>query len=100
MKVISLWKLKNKDKIDAIILARAENVIYVDFAYMSIYEAIDKWYDLYYQWDKDGSIKESHLFQLNRFYDINKFKDHKTIGKERNELLEKIDLLMQMRRDD
>ena len=100
MKIIAFRRTKNRDKIKTIVLAREKNIVYVDFAYMSIYEGIDKWYDLYYQWDRDGSVKESHLFHLNRFYDINKFRNHKTIGKERDELLEKLDLLMQMRRDD
>jgi len=100
MKIIAFRQTKNKDKLNVVILARAENVIYVDFAYLSLYDSIDKWYDLYYQWDKDGSVKSSHLFHLNRFYDKNKFRDHKTIGEERDKLLEGLDLIMQMRRDD
>lgn len=100
MRVERLPREKRLEIINEVIKRRRENVIYVDFVYVSMHKAIDEWYDKYYQWDKYGLEKKGHLFQLGRFYDDKKFRNHETLGEEREKLLEHIDLIMQMRRTD
>jgi len=65
-----------------------------------MYESIEGWYREYYQDDPHGLLRKGHLFLLTRLYDAKKFKDHDTIGQERDRLLEELDLQIQMRRSD
>lgn len=74
------------------------NVIYYDFVYTSMLESIITWYSENYQWDDTGIKVGSHIAALNMFYDPKKFSDpRKTVGHERDKLLEQIDLYIQMK---
>ena len=93
--------LKNKTKIlEEVILRKKDNIIYVDFVLYSMTTAIEKWYNEYYQYDKYGTYKKSHMTHLVRFYDHKRFSYHKTLGEERDKYLTEIDLYVQMKRDD
>lgn len=83
-----------------VILDRTNNIIYVDFALKSMIDSLENWYNTYYIDDKWGTAKKAHIFHLVRFYNSKRFKDHETIGKEREGFLEEIDLYVQMKRED
>jgi len=87
------------ERINEAIQKREDNIIYVDFVFLSMYNSIDGWYKKYYQDDPHGLIRKGHLFLLTRLYSTKKFGDYSTIGQERDKLLEKLDRQIQMRRN-
>lgn len=92
---------RRKQEIDEAIIKTKGNVIYVDFVLVSIVNAIDDWYIKYFQGDDGvGSKRKAHIIHAIRFYDPMKFRNHKTLGEERDKLLIKLDNYVQMRRDD
>jgi hypothetical protein len=92
---------KKRDKIrERVVLRERDNIIYVDFVLLSLERAVSDWYDKYYQQDRHQLSKKAHLFYINSFYDINKFKDHTNLDKARDDYLKEVDDYVQMRRDD
>jgi len=83
-----------------IILDRKKNVIYIDFVLKSMVDSIDDWYNTNYRDDRWGTAKKAHIFHLARFYNYRRFRNHETIGKEREEFLVEVDLYVQMKRED
>jgi len=92
---------RRKQILDEVIIRVDDNVVYVDFVLTSVVNAIDDWYKKYYQGDDGiGSKRKAHMFHAMRFYEPMKFKNHKTLDKERDKFLIKVDNYIQMRRDD
>ena len=89
-----------KIEIDETILKIEDNVIYVDFVLLSLVNSIETWYKKYYHSDSYNLMVKAHTAHIIRFYDTKRFKDHDTIGEERQKYLEEIDLYVQMRRED
>jgi len=92
---------RRKQELDEVVLKVEDNVVYVDFVLTSVVNAIDDWYKKYYQWDDGiGSKRKAHMFHAIRFYDRMKFRNHKTLYKERDKFLIELDNYIQMRRDE
>lgn len=100
MRTRQLPREEKLKRIKEVVIQKTDNVIHVDFVFISLYEAINQWYDKYFRDDPHGLIKRGHLFQLSRMYDRRKFKNHNTLGQERDKFLEDLDLIIQMRRHD
>jgi len=98
--LIRRHKEEKLKRISEVIQKREDNIIHVDFVFLSMYESIDCWYRKYYQDDPNGLLRKGHLFLLTRHYNVKKFNNHDTIGQERDKLLEELDLQVQMRRID
>lgn len=92
--------LKKKDKLEEVILRYKGNVIYVDFVLLSMIDAIEKWYDEYYKFDRYNVVRKSHTFHTLRFYDRKRFNDCKTIGEERIKYLSEVNLYVQSTKED
>jgi hypothetical protein len=91
---------KNNDAIEEVVLRKKDNVVYVDFALYSMVKSVEDWYIKNYRDDKYGTNRKAHMFHTIRFYDRNRFKNHDTIGTERDKYLEEVDLYVQMKRED
>lgn len=100
MRAEKLPREERLKRIQEVVRKREDNIIYVDLVFLSMYDAIDRWYKDNYQDDPNGFLRKGHLFQFTRRYDRKKFNDHNTLGKERDRFLEELDLLIQMRRID
>lgn len=94
------FERKRKSEIEEVILRRRGKVIYVDFALVSMVKSVEDWYNNYYQNDPWNVIQKAHTYHIIRFYEYKRFKNHMTIGKERDKYLTEVDLYVQMRRDD
>jgi hypothetical protein len=81
-----------------VVLKTKENVIYVDFVFESILKAVETWYKEVIPMEMHNM--DSYIFFLKRRYDDDRFKNHATIGPERDKFLEEIDLEFQARRWD
>ena len=93
-------KKNNQEALEEVVLRKKDNMIYVDFVLYSMVKAVEKWYDENYQNDPHKLVKKAHTFHIIRFYDRNRFKDHDTLGPQRDKFLEEVDMYVQMRRDD
>jgi len=92
---------KKLKRIQEVIRSRTDNIIHVDFVFLSMYEAIEDWYIKYCERDDPhGYVRKAHLFMLTRHYIDGNFKNHATLGEERDKLLIKLDDEMQLRRID
>lgn len=91
---------KRKSELEEAVLRRKGTVVYVDFALLSMVKAVERWYEKYYQFDPWGINQKAHTFHIIRFYDRQRFKNHETIGQEREDYLSEVDLYVQMRRED
>jgi hypothetical protein len=91
---------KSNDAIEEVVLRTKDNIVYVDFALWSMVKSVEDWYKKNYRDDKYKTAQKAHTFHIIRFYNRNKFKDHDTIGAERDKYLEEVDLYVQTRRDD
>jgi len=83
-----------------IVYRKKDNIVYVCFALDSMVRAVEEWYDKNFKYDRWGITKNAHVFHLIRFYDDSRFRDHETIGEERDKYLSEVDMYVQMRRDD
>jgi hypothetical protein len=82
------------------VVRKKDNIIFIDFVLPSMINSIDDWYNRYFQSDYLNLISKAHIFHLVRFYDRGRFKNYKTLGKERYKFLEEVDLYVQMKRED
>ena len=99
MSVLSFGR-KRKSELDEVILRRKGKVVYVDFALVSMVKSVEEWYEENYQADLWNINQKAHTFHIIRFYEYERFKNHLTIGQERDKYLEEVDLYVQMKRDD
>ena len=83
-----------------VVLKKEENIIYVDFVFDSVLKSVESWYKKYVPHDLYNLKRDSHIFFLKRMYNENRFRNHNTIGLERDKFLEEVDLEFQMRRWD
>jgi len=88
------------NKLNKVVYRKEENIVYVCFVLDSMVNSVKDWYDKNFKYDALGLTKNAHVFHLIRFYDDSRFRDHETIGEERDKYLSEVDMYVQMRRDD
>ena len=92
--------MDEKLSLEKVVLRKEGNVIYVDLVLNSLVKAVEEWYEKHYQCDAWDLHKKANVMQIITRYEDERFRNHETLGKERDKYLEEVDLYIQSRRDE